>query len=297
MAAHSPPNQGSPATHVTRTVAGLREQVSRWRAAGQSVALVPTMGALHEGHLALVREARARSDRVVVSIFVNPTQFGAGEDLDSYPRREAEDTATLGALGVDLVFAPALEEMYPANFATTVAVGGVTEGLCGAFRPGHFQGVATVVTKLLLQCLPDVAFFGEKDYQQLQTIRRLVRDLDIPTDIAAVPTVRDRDGMALSSRAANLSKEERGIAVNLSRVLRQVAEALFRGTSSVAGELARGRKALEDAGFSQVDYLEVRDAETLAPVEKIERPARVLAAARIGKTRLIDNFPVTPPGR
>ena len=280
---------------VTRTVAGLRRRTARWRAAGQSIALVPTMGALHAGHLALVTEARARNERVVVSIFVNPAQFGAGEDLRTYPRREAEDLTTLGELGVDLAFAPAVNEMYPEGFATEVTVSGVTEGLCGAHRPGHFQGVATVVAKLLLQCLPDVAYFGEKDYQQLQTIRRMVRDLNIPTEIAGVPTVREGDGLALSSRNACLSPAERAIAVQLSRTLSAIAETLSGGGGSVAAEVSRGLEALERAGFDRVDYLEVRDSESLEPVEDIERPARVLAAVRIGATRLIDNFPIKPP--
>ncbi len=295
MAAQPPSNRDSPAIDLTRTVAGLRRRTSRWRAAGNSIGLVPTMGALHAGHLALVAEARAQRDRVVVSIFVNPAQFGAGEDLGSYPRREAQDRTALAALGVDLAFAPGTQEMYPQGFATQVSVSGVTEGLCGAHRPGHFQGVTTVVAKLLLQCLPDVAYFGEKDYQQLQAIRRMVRDLDIPVAIAAVPTVRERDGLALSSRNAHLSADERAIAVNLSAILKAIAETLSGGRSSVAAELARGRRALMRAGFDRVDYLEVRDAESLDPVEVVERPARALAAVHIGATRLIDNVPIAPP--
>ena len=297
MAAQPPWRGDSPAIDLTRTVAGLRQRTSRWRAAGNSIGLVPTMGALHAGHLALVAEARAQRDRVVVSIFVNPAQFGAGEDLGSYPRREAQDRAALSALGVDLVFAPATQEMYPQGFATQVSVSGITERLCGAHRPGHFQGVTTVVAKLLLQCLPDVAYFGEKDYQQLQAIRRMVRDLDIPVAIAAVPTVRERDGLTLSSRNAHLSADERAIAVNLSAILKAIAETLSGGRSSVAVELARGRRALMRAGFDRVDYLEVRDAESLDPVEVVEHPARALAAVHIGATRLIDNVPIAPPRR
>ena len=295
MAPPSPSEQAGPEIEITRTVAGLRQCVRRWRSAGESVGLVPTMGALHEGHLALVREVRARCDRAVVSIFVNPSQFGAAEDLDSYPRDEADDTDQLARLGVDLVFAPPLEEIYGPGFSTSVSVGGVTERLCGAFRPGHFEGVATVVTKLLLQCLPDIAAFGEKDYQQLQCIRRLVRDLDIPVEIVAVATVRDQDGMALSSRNAKLSAADRRTALSLSRVLGKIAETLAREPGAVAAALADGMKTLEAAGFESIDYLEVCDAESLEPVAAVERPARVLAAAQVGGTRLIDNLPILAP--
>jgi pantoate--beta-alanine ligase len=290
-------NRASSEPQIARTVAALRAHIHGWRAADESVALVPTMGALHEGHLALVREAGARCDRVIVTIFVNPAQFGPNEDLDSYPRDEAADVAKLAALGVDVVFAPPLEVMYPDDFATTVTVSGVTEGLCGTHRPGHFAGVATVVSKLLLQSLPDVALFGEKDYQQLQTIRRLVRDLEIPVEIVGVPTVRDADGIALSSRNAYLTPAQREIALSLSRTLVEVAATLSQGAASVAEAEARGLAALQAAGFDQVDYLEVRDAETLAPIITVERPARALAAAHIGGTRLIDNVAVEPPGR
>ncbi len=280
---------------IVRAVAALRARVAAWRAGGESVALVPTMGALHAGHLALVREAGARCRRVIVTIFVNPAQFGPDEDLGSYPRDEAADVAELAALGVDLVFAPPLDVMYPAVFATTVSVGGVTSGLCGDHRPGHFDGVATVVTKLLLQALPDVALFGEKDYQQLQTIRALVRELDIPVEIAGVTTVRDEDGMALSSRNAYLSQAQRQIALSLGRVLFDVAATLGRGESTVAAEQARGLAALKSSGFDAVDYLEVRDAETLDRIDRLERPARVLAAVHLGPTRLIDNVAIEPP--
>ncbi len=295
MAPQSPSEQAGPEIEITRSVAGLRRCVRRWRSAGESVGLVPTMGALHEGHLALVREAAARCRRVVTTIFINPTQFGAAEDLDSYPRDEADDVAKLARLGVALVFAPPLEEVYPPGFSTSVSVGGVTQGLCGVFRPGHFEGVATVVAKLLLQCLPDIAVFGEKDYQQLQCIRRLARDLDIPVEIVGVPTVRDQDGMALSSRNAKLSAADRRAALSLSRVLREVAATLAREPGAVAATLERGMKTLEAAGFESIDYLEVCDAESLEPVAAVERPARVLAAARVGGTRLIDNLPIPAP--
>lgn len=283
---------------VVRRIDELRRAIAAWRSSGASVGLVPTMGALHDGHLALVRAAEAACDRVVATIFVNPKQFGEGEDLAAYPRNEAEDVARLDALGVDLVFAPEAQEIYPPGFATTVTVAGLTDGLCGAHRPGHFAGVATVVTKLLLETLPDRAYFGEKDYQQLLVIRRLARDLDIAVAIEGVATVREPDGMALSSRNAYLSPDQRRIAVNLSGVLRQVAAAVAKGAPAAA-ETARGLDALEAAGFDSVDYLEVRDAETLEPVAAVtasSRPARVFAAARIGGTRLIDNMPVAPAG-
>ncbi len=276
---------------VARGVDALRAVVGDWRAAGQSVALVPTMGALHAGHLALVERALALAERVVVSLFVNPAQFAPGEDFERYPRDEAADAARLAALGVDLMFAPTIEEMYGDGFATTVSVKDITEGLCGAARPGHFDGVATVVTKLLLQCRPDFAVFGEKDYQQLLTIRRLVKDLDVPVAVESVPTVREADGLALSSRNAYLTDEQRPVAARLNRVLADMAARLERGAapSDVAADASA---ALIAAGIDRVEYLEVRDAATLAPIETLSRPARVLAAVRIGKVRLIDNMPV-----
>jgi pantoate--beta-alanine ligase len=254
------------------------------------------MGALHDGHLALVRAAREACDRVAVSVFVNPTQFGPGEDYETYPRDEAADRARLEALGVDVMFGPEMAEMFPSGFATLVRVRGLTEGLCGASRPHHFEGVTTVVTKLLLQVLPDVAYFGEKDYQQLQVIRRLVRDLDIPVRIEGVATVREADGLALSSRNAYLSPAERRIAPALQRALRALSECLVvaapASADAVAREVERAKGTLEAAGFSRIDYLEVRDAETLEPVTNLSRPARALAAAWLGETRLIDNYPV-----
>lgn len=276
---------------TVRTVAALRRAVGDWRRAAHSVGLVPTMGALHAGHLALVSAAREDNDRVIASLFVNPTQFGPNEDLTSYPRDEDEDGAKLEARGVDLLFAPNVAEIYPAGFATTVAVAGLTEGLCGAHRPGHFTGVTTVVGKLLIQSLPDRAYFGEKDYQQLTAIRRMARDLDLPTEIVGVATVREADGLALSSRNAYLSAPARVVAADLNRVLHGVAEAVAGGADP-AEESARGIAALLAAGFDEVDYLAVCDAETLAPVTVIDRPARVFAAAHIDGTRLIDNRPV-----
>ena len=278
---------------VARSVAALRRAVGEWRAAGQRVGLVPTMGAIHDGHLALVRAARGQCDRVVASLFVNPKQFGPAEDFAAYPRDEASDRAAFARGGVDLVFMPSVEEMYPAGFATTVQVGGPSEGLDSAHRPGHFDGVATVVSKLLLQCLPDAAFFGEKDYQQLTVVRRMVRDLDIPVRIEGVPTVREPDGLALSSRNVYLSLPERQIASLLYRVLRDSAAALVEAPAAVDEALAQGTATLEAGGFA-VDYLELRDAASLAPMPRLAGPARLFAAARLGRTRLIDNIPVEP---
>ena len=273
------------------TVAALRGAVGAWRARGKTIALVPTMGALHAGHLALVEEARRRADRTVVSIFVNPAQFGPAEDLAAYPRDAAGDMARLAEFGVDLVFSPAVDEMYPQGFATEVRVAGLAEGLCADFRPVHFTGVATVVAKLLAQCRPDIALFGEKDYQQLLVVRRLARDLDLAVEIVGVPTVREADGLALSSRNASLSAAERAVAGRLNRVLAETAGRIAGG-GEVAGALARGREQLAAAGFDGVDYLELRDAETLEPVTALARPARLLAAVRLGACRLIDNLAV-----
>jgi pantoate--beta-alanine ligase len=278
---------------IVLTIADLRGYIAGWRNTGERIGLVPTMGALHEGHLALVHRAQAEGRRVVATLFVNPTQFGPNEDLAAYPRDEAADRAKLAALGVDALFAPALGEMYAPNASTTVTVGGLTEHLCGPFRPGHFAGVATVVTKLLLQSLPDAAYFGEKDFQQLQVIRRLARDLDIPVRIVGVPTVRDADGLALSSRNAYLSAAERQAALALPRTLAAIATHLARSPKDVAQQTACGRDQLAAAGFGKVDYVEVCDVETLQPVSNVTAPARVFAAAWIGRTRLIDNRPIS----
>src|SRR5215471_8144868 len=279
---------------IGRTISDLRRHIALWRKAEERIGLVPTMGALHEGHMALVRTAHAECNRVVATIFVNPKQFAPSEDLGSYPRREAADLDMLRAATVDLVFIPAVNEIYPPDFATTVRVSGLTEGLCGAHREGHFDGVATVVTKLLIQSLPDNAYFGEKDYQQLVVVRRLARDLDIPVRIVGVPTVREADGLALSSRNVYLSPEERHIAPELAKVLRGVAAVLAQEPTAVGRELARGWARLTEAGFA-VEYLEIREAETLAPVAtEITAPARVFAAVRLGRTRLIDNIPIAP---
>ena len=276
-----------------RSVSELRARVAEWRKAGESVGLVPTMGALHEGHLALVRRAQADNRRSIVTLFVNPTQFGPNEDLTAYPRDEAADRDRLAALGVDLLFAPGIAEMYAPDAATTVTVARLTEHLCGPFRPGHFAGVATIVTKLLLQSLPDTAYFGEKDYQQLQVIRRLARDLDIPVRIVGVPTVRDADGLALSSRNAYLSPNERAAALALPRTLAAIAERLAQSPNDVARQTAWGRDQLSAAGFTNIDYVEVCDAESLQPLDRVRGPSRVFGAAWMGRTRLIDNLPLS----
>lgn len=276
---------------VVRTVAALRATVSAWRKNGERVGLVPTMGAIHAGHLALVQAAKRDGARVVASLFVNPKQFGPAEDFAAYPRDEAKDVAAFAGAGVDLVFAPGVEEMYPPGFAASIAIGELGEPLEGAFRPGFFTGVATVVGKLLLQTLPDFAYFGEKDYQQLLVVRRLAFDLDIPVEIKGVPTVREPDGLALSSRNIYLSPAERQTAPWLYRVLCDAAAAIAGDPDTVAAILAEGTARLRTAGYA-VDYLELRDADTLVPLPRLDRPARLLAAARLGRTRLIDNIPV-----
>ncbi len=278
---------------TVRDPEALGARVRAWREAGETVGLVPTMGGIHDGHLALVRAARAASDRVVASLFVNPAQFGPDEDFSGYPRDEEKDAALIEAAGGELLYAPSVETMYPDGFQTTIKLAEVTQGLCGDHRPGHFDGVATLVAKLFAQCAPDAAWFGEKDYQQLLVVRRLARDLDLAVAVHGVATVREADGLALSSRNAYLDARERAIAPALHRTLTLVAEAVAGGAPP-AGETARGHAALLDAGFASVDYIELRDAETLAPVETMTRPARVLAAAWLGRARLIDNVAVAP---
>jgi pantoate--beta-alanine ligase len=275
---------------VVQSVAALRAAVATYQAAGERIAVVPTMGALHAGHLALVEAGRREAERIVVTIFVNPTQFAPSEDFAEYPREFENDLARLAPLGVELVFAPDVATMYPSGFATSVKVAGVSEGLCGAMRPHFFGGVATVVTKLLIQVGADVAMFGEKDYQQLLVVRRLAADLDIPTRIVAVPTVREPDGVAMSSRNAYLTPAERRVAPLLHQTLRRVGDAARRG-NDIATAITQGIAALRAAGFGPVDYLALCDAETLVPVERLEHPARVLGAAWLGHTRLIDNIP------
>jgi pantoate--beta-alanine ligase len=278
---------------VVRTLEDFRRTLAGWRGEGRRVALVPTMGALHEGHLSLVRLAREKADRVVASIFVNPTQFAPSEDFKAYPRDEARDAQLLAESGCDLLYAPSTDDIYPTGFATSVTVSGVSEPLEGCSRPQHFGGVATVVAKLLIRAAPDAAVFGEKDYQQLLVVRRLVRDLDLPVEIVGAPTIRADDGLALSSRNAYLSESERLVAGRLNAVLRSAAAALARGEPVGAVE-DRALACLDKAGFSSVDYLEARSAEDLARLGPgaVDRPARVMAAVRVGKTRLIDNWAV-----
>jgi pantoate--beta-alanine ligase len=274
---------------IVRTVDALRAAIAPWREEKQTVGLVPTMGALHAGHLALVGACRASCARTVVTLFVNPAQFGDAEDLARYPKREAEDAEILQSLGVDLLYAPPVGEVYRSGFATRIIVGGLAERLEGEHRPGHFTGVATVVAKLLLQARPQRAFFGEKDFQQLQVVRRMAADLDIPAQIVGVETVREPDGLALSSRNEFLSPAERAIAPALYRTLRAVAKAVAGGAEGRA-EAARGAAALTAGGFDAIDYLAVVDAESFEPIGKLtRRPARVLAAGLLGRTRLIDN--------
>lgn len=278
-------------THELTSLSTLRETIARWRAAGDTIALVPTMGALHAGHLALVKAAQAQATRVVVSIFVNPTQFGPNEDLSRYPRPLANDLALLNSVGADAAWLPSVETMYPQGFATKIEVSGVSEGLDGAFRPGHFSGVATVVTKLLLQVMPDVALFGEKDYQQLCVIKRLVSDLCINTRICGVPTVREADGLALSSRNQYLSEKERALAPTVHGVLQWAAAQLVQG-AVVEAVLEAAQARLLSAGLTNVDYLALRAEDTLEPCAQYVKPARLLVAAWLGRTRLIDNIMV-----
>lgn len=279
--------RGRPA--VIRTLAALRRALAPIRARRESIALVPTMGALHAGHLALVRLARRKAQRVVVSIFVNPTQFAPHEDFASYPRTWAADLTALAELKVDIVWAPSAAVMYPPGFDTRIVPGGPAQaGLEDKFRPHFFSGVATVVAKLFLQVAPDVAVFGEKDFQQLKVVSAMARDLNIPVKIVGAPIVRDKDGLALSSRNAYLSATERQLAPTLHRVLRDCARRLKTG-EDIHRVLGEGRAELERAGFA-VDYLEVREADTLAPVTlRGAAPLRLLVAARLGRTRLIDN--------
>ncbi len=276
---------------VVRTIADLRVSVAAFRRAGQRVGLVPTMGALHAGHLALIAAAKERGLKTVATIFVNPRQFAPTEDLATYPRDEAGDLAKLDGAGTDLLFAPDVAQIYPPGFATSVSVTGITEPLCGASRPHYFGGVATVVTKLLLQALPDMAFFGEKDFQQLQVIRRFARDLDIPVEIVGVPIVREADGLAMSSRNRYLSPTERRIAGHLPRILHALAADLADGKPAAA-RLIQARIDLLAAGIDKIDYLDLCETEGLQSIPTATPPCRLFAAVFIGGTRLIDNWPV-----
>lgn len=279
---------------IVRSKVELRRVVAALRQAGESLALVPTMGALHDGHLALVRRAQVLCRHVCVSIFVNPAQFAPTEDFAAYPRDEAADIAKLAALGCALVYAPPASEMYPDGFETAVVVGGPAKGLCADSRPHFFNGVAIAVAKLLMQCLPDVAVFGEKDYQQLLVIRRMVKDLDIPVAIEGAPIVRAADGLALSSRNAYLTEAERAIAPSFYRTLSMAAEMLSDRSVPIETILTYGRNTLLRSGFAAIDYFDLRDAESLLPVTQAGvGEARLLAAAHLGKARLIDNVPVS----
>lgn len=284
-----------PVPSVVRSLPDLRWHCQLWRQKGESVALVPTMGSLHRGHLSLVERAGELCRRVCVSIFVNPAQFGEGEDYEDYPRDEEADTAALAGK-CDLLYLPTLEQIYPPGFALSLCLTGhLTQELCGQTRPIHFNGVALVVTKLLLQVAPAVAIFGEKDYQQLIVIRRLVSDLDLPVEIVGAPIIRESDGLALSSRNAYLSAKERLHAPVLYQSLRQAADEISTGKRPISDVLAEARtRLLQDGGFDAVDYVELRDAATLLPVADLENPARLLAAARLGRARLIDNVAVMP---
>ncbi|RWH41004.1 MAG: pantoate--beta-alanine ligase [Mesorhizobium sp.] len=279
---------------IVRSLAELRATVAEWRREAAKIAVVPTMGALHEGHLSLVRTALAKADRVIVTLFVNPKQFNSAADLAAYPRTEEADAAKLAPLGAHMLYAPDAGEIYPHGFATAVTVNGVSEGLCGAFRPGHFDGVATVVAKLFLQTAADLAFFGEKDFQQLHVVRRMARDLDIPIEIVACPTVRESDGLALSSRNVRLSPTERQAAPRLASILFAAAARIADGRP-ISAVLAEARAAIREAGYRDVEYLELRAEDDLKPLEVFARPARLLAAAWLGETRLIDNVPVSSP--
>jgi pantoate--beta-alanine ligase len=284
------------AMSVARQIAALREEVHGWHAAGEAVGVVPTMGALHAGHMALVEAARRGCARVVATIFVNPKQFNRPDDLGSYPRNEAGDAAMLSAAGVDLLFAPPVEEVYPTGFQTRVSVPALSDCLCGAFRPGHMEGVATVVAKLFLMTQADRAYFGEKDFQQLLVVKRLARDLDIPVEVVPVETVRDNDGLALSSRNALLTPAQRAKASVIYKTLQVMAQRL-----AVAGEesgpvLDRGRDQLLGGGLDRLDYLELRCSETLEKLSRAERPARLFVAGWMGDVRLIDNVAVAAAG-
>jgi pantoate--beta-alanine ligase len=281
----------NPALLIVRNIPALRAEIAAWRNAGLRVGLVPTMGALHEGHLSLVRTAKDQCDRVVATLFVNPRQFAPHEDFERYPRDEAADSAMLAGAGCDILYAPERSVMYPEGFATNVIVTDVSTPLEGEFRPHFFGGVATVVTKLLLQALPDAAFFGEKDYQQLQVIKRMARDLDIPVAIEGCATVREHDGLAMSSRNAYLRADERRVAARLNHIMHDAIKAARNGDAIAAVEAEAGRH-LVAAGFTSIDYVTIRDAETLHPIADLARPARILAAVWVGKTRLIDNMAV-----
>jgi pantoate--beta-alanine ligase len=276
---------------IVHTVAELRQKVRAWRAAGQTVGVVPTMGALHDGHLSLARRARAECDRVITTIFVNPKQFNNPDDLKKYPRTLDADARLLETVPVDIVFAPGVDEVYPDGFATTVSVGGVSEPLEGRMRPGHFDGVATVVTKLFGMTEADRGYFGQKDWQQLQVVLKLVRDLNLPVEVVGCETIREADGLAMSSRNVRLTPEGRAIAGVLYSAV-TVAAADIRAGQSDRMAIREAAEKLRAAGFERVEYIELRDAETLMPSDDPRRPRRMLSAAWLDGVRLIDNIPV-----
>lgn len=276
---------------ILRTVAELRARVGGWKRAGATLGVVPTMGALHDGHLSLVRAAQRDCDQVIVTIFVNPRQFDSPDDLAEYPRSETADAALLAPLGVDAVFAPGADQVYPKGFATSVRVAGIAERLEGLHRPGHFDGVATVVAKLFGMTQAERAYFGEKDWQQLQVVRRMVADLDIPIEVVACPTIREADGLARSSRNTRLTAEARVAAAALPREMAGAAHAMRAGMP-VPQALAAATAAVLAAGFDRVDYMELCDAQTLLWTDRLDSPARLLAAAWVGGVRLIDNIAV-----
>lgn len=276
---------------IIRSKAALQQMTRGWRRAGEVIGVVPTMGALHQGHLSLVRAAKAGADRVIVTIFVNPKQFNDPKDLENYPRTEEEDARKLIPFEVDAIYCPDPDQIYPDGFVTTVSVGGVADELEGASRPGHFDGVATVVTKLFTQTMADRAWFGEKDYQQLQVVTRLSADLDLGTEVIGCPTIREEDGLALSSRNLLLSDRARIKAPALNAAMERAAARIGAG-EPVAQVLAEASAEVERAGFNAVEYMELRDSETLKPVEGLDRPARLLAAAQLAGVRLIDNIAV-----
>ena len=276
---------------IVRTVTELRERVGAWRKENQSVALIPTMGSLHAGHLSLMQLGREQCNKVIATIFVNPLQFSPSEDFETYPREENDDVRKLIDEDVDLLFAPDVKEMYQTGATTTINVGGLTDSLCAVSRPGFFDGVATVVTKLLLQALPDVAIFGEKDYQQLLVIKRLVTDLDIPVKIIGGPTIRELDGLALSSRNVYLDPKSRSIAPAIYNILNRYASAISKG-NDIEKCLKLAKKDIQDAGFGKIDYLDLRNEQTLQRCTTKEEPSRLFAAVWLGSTRLIDNISV-----
>lgn len=276
---------------IVRTVTELRGRVGAWRKENQSIALIPTMGSLHAGHLSLMQLGREQSNKVIATIFVNPLQFSPSEDFETYPREENDDVRKLIDEDVDLLFAPDVKEMYQTGATTTINVGGLTDSLCAVSRPGFFDGVATVVTKLLLQALPDVAIFGEKDYQQLLVIKRLVADLDIPVEIIGGPTIREIDGLALSSRNVYLDPKARSIAPAIYNILNRYASAISKG-NDIEKCLKLAKKDIQDAGFGKIDYLDLRNEQTLQRCTTKEQPSRLFAAVWLGSTRLIDNISV-----